>query len=116
MKHHNESIGARICDLRVRMGLTQHQFADLVGVTRGKLSQIEISRTDPDLTLLRSIVSKCNITYEELIEGRRGSYMAAEPGVQYGINQKEYEQLKNLADQVNKLKPVIDKITKSKKL
>jgi transcriptional regulator with XRE-family HTH domain len=75
-----DAVVGRIIELRKKLGLNQEEFAEKIGITRGKLSQIEIGRVDIHLDVLKSIVSKCSITYDELIDGH-APYKGHEPNL-----------------------------------
>lgn len=47
-----ETYGSAIKDLRIDMGLTQHQVADALGVTPGYISNVENNRTAMSLRIL----------------------------------------------------------------
>jgi transcriptional regulator with XRE-family HTH domain len=53
---------AQLCrDTRARLGLTQRQLADIVGVTRGYIAKIEHDQTNPSLDLVERIASALDL-------------------------------------------------------
>lgn len=53
----NVSIGEKIKTLRKTRGLTQHTFADQVGIKRSTISNYEIDRRTPSLVDLKQIAA-----------------------------------------------------------
>jgi transcriptional regulator with XRE-family HTH domain len=103
-------VGSRIAHIRQEKGFTQSDFADLLGISRGKLSQIEIGRVAPGLDVIRSIASKCSVTYQYIIDGENSTYqssLVAEPNIEYG-------RLEKLKKEIDELRPVIEKLTRLK--
>lgn len=100
--HTAQTIGQRIAFLRMRMDKTQQHFADFLDISRGKLSQIEIDRNEPDIALIRRIATKCSVSYAWLIDGdgilEVKQSVAAEPEERY-VTKKELEEI------LKKLKP-----------
>jgi transcriptional regulator with XRE-family HTH domain/phage repressor protein C with HTH and peptisase S24 domain len=66
----NLTIGSRICKVRKERNLTQQAFADILGVSRGIVTQIEGDRIKPTLEILTKIVNYTNISYEYFLEGK----------------------------------------------
>ncbi|SDZ62854.1 transcriptional regulator, XRE family with cupin sensor [Flavobacterium aquidurense] len=61
-------ISKRIKSYRLEKGLTLQELADLSGVTKGMVSQIENGRSIPSLTVLLSIVSSLQINLSEFFK------------------------------------------------
>lgn len=59
-----KELGERIKDVRKDVGLTQDEFAQMLGTTRGALAQIETGRSRPKEVMLKSILK----TYPDLSE------------------------------------------------
>lgn len=79
------------------MDKTQQDFADFLDISRGKLSQLEIDRNEPDIALIRRIATKCSVSYAWLIDGDGGileakQSVAAEPEERY-VTKKELEEI-----------------------
>lgn len=62
-------IGKRIKTLRIRRGLTQADFARLVGVTRPTVISWERGITVPVLYTLKRLAETLGVTLEYLMEG-----------------------------------------------
>jgi transcriptional regulator with XRE-family HTH domain len=63
-----QSFGPRLRDLRVARGLSQHQLAELVGVSQRKLSDIERGKRPPLLlpTQLMAMADALSVNVEQL--------------------------------------------------
>lgn len=61
-------ISKRIKSYRLEKGLTLQELADLSGVTKGMVSQIENGRSIPSLTVLLSIVTSLQINLSEFFK------------------------------------------------
>lgn len=61
-------ISKRIKSYRLEKGLTLQELADLSGVTKGMISQIENGRSIPSLTVLLSIVTSLQINLSEFFK------------------------------------------------
>lgn len=64
-----EKIGKFIKDLRVKEGLTQEAFANMFGVTYQAVSKWENGKNMPDISILKSISKKFNVSIDDLLEG-----------------------------------------------
>lgn len=64
---------ARIKQIRQGLGLTQPDFAERIGVSLDTVKQIEYKHQIPTIATLRLIVQKCGVSYEYLIDGKKGS-------------------------------------------
>lgn len=54
----------KIQAIRKASGLTQSQFAKLIGVARGTIAQIEAGNSKPTIDIINKIVNKFNIEYD----------------------------------------------------
>lgn len=63
------SIGKRIQKLRKDNNLTQVQFSKVVGISQGRLSEIEKDKNKPSVDTLESIKQNFNISLDWLITG-----------------------------------------------
>lgn len=52
----------KLRELRERLGKTQQEFADDLGVTRASISNYELGRREPDGVFFSKLKSKYNIT------------------------------------------------------
>lgn len=64
-----EKIGKFIKDLRVKEGLTQEAFANMFGVTYQAVSKWENGKNMPDISILKSISKKFNVSIDDLLDG-----------------------------------------------
>ena len=61
-------IGKRMKELRIQYGLTQQELADLVGVSRQTIMQLERNRYNPSMLLAYSIAKVFDVTIEDLFD------------------------------------------------
>lgn len=66
-------IGQKIRQVRTARGLTLHQVAQKVGLTRGAISQIERDRSNPSIGTLKAIADALGITMGSLFDAARPS-------------------------------------------
>ena len=64
-----EGFGPRLARLRRAAGMTQHQLADQLCVTRQAVSRWESGRTQPDLAGLQNLATALGCTLEQLVGG-----------------------------------------------
>jgi transcriptional regulator with XRE-family HTH domain len=60
-------LGKKIRDMRFRRGLTVQQLADLSGLSKGFISQVENARTSPSLATLRDLARALNTSVAYLV-------------------------------------------------
>jgi len=60
-------LGKKIRDLRFRRGLTVQQLADLSGLSKGFISQVENDRTSPSLATLRDLARALDTSVAYLV-------------------------------------------------
>ena len=60
-------LGKKIRDLRFRRGLTVQQLAELSGLSKGFISQVENERTSPSLATLRDLARALNTSVAYLV-------------------------------------------------
>ena len=65
-----KEIRERVIELRNELEQTQEVFATNHGLTRSQLSQIEIGHNKSPIEFLASLVNKCGVRWEWLIEGK----------------------------------------------
>lgn len=61
-------ISTRIKEIRKEKGITVQELADLAGVSKGLISQIENNRTIPSLMVLISIISALNVDLNQFFK------------------------------------------------
>lgn len=64
-----KKIGRNIALLRKKQKLTQEDFANLAGMDRSYLSEIENGHKNPSVTTLLSISQALNVSVQTLLEG-----------------------------------------------
>lgn len=72
-----KTLGARIAELRAGLGMTQQQFADVLGVTQQVIGSYEIGRRRVPVSALPALARALAVSVEDLIgesrqPGRRG--------------------------------------------
>src|SRR5437762_11975779 len=69
-------LGKKIRDLRFRRGLTVQQLAELSGLSKGFISQVENDRTSPSLATLRDLARALDTTVAYLVvEDEQGPHI-----------------------------------------
>lgn len=61
-------VGARLKEMRQRMGLSQRQLAESAGVPHGQISMIETNRSSPSVASLRRILGGLGVGMSEFFE------------------------------------------------
>ena len=54
--------GDKVCKLRESKGMTQTSFAELLGVSRGKISQIELNNSRPTIDFILVVINTFSIS------------------------------------------------------
>ncbi len=108
----------KIKKLRRLFSLTQSELADLVGIRRGAISQIELGRQKPSLALVSSLVTKLNINYsyffEEETPGQVPSEdLDAENEKEIEISITEKQLLAYMYDNVEKIRKSISEVARN---
>lgn len=62
-------IGSKIAYYRRLKGLSQRVLGELVGVSRSKISDIELGKDNLDIELFAKIAARLGIDYSEIIKG-----------------------------------------------
>jgi len=62
----NELLPTRIKELRIDMGLTQKEFAELINVSTVSVSSYETEAKSPSLDMVVNIATKCNVSIDWL--------------------------------------------------
>jgi len=63
------SIGLRIRELRSKLGMSQIDFANKLGIKQSPLSQMESGKIQPSIETISNIIRIFNISYSWLIDG-----------------------------------------------
>lgn len=61
-------LGNRVRSLRREQGWTQIETAEMLGIDRSYLSEIETGKKDPSLTILKAIADGYKVTLSRLLE------------------------------------------------
>jgi transcriptional regulator with XRE-family HTH domain len=64
-----KALGARIRELRVKKGWSQEEFADLCGIHRSHMGEIERGETNLTLSTMLVITHKLNISISSIFKG-----------------------------------------------
>lgn len=62
-------IGSKIAYYRRLKGFSQRVLGELVGVSRSKISDIELGKDNLDIELFAKIAERLGIDYSEIIKG-----------------------------------------------
>ena len=65
----DESLGRRIADLRAKLGLTQQELAERVGISRVAVSNLESGLSDPGERTVALLAGVFKVEPHELVEG-----------------------------------------------
>jgi transcriptional regulator with XRE-family HTH domain len=65
----DESLGRRIADLRAKLGLTQQELADRVGISRVAVSNLEAGMSDPGERTVALLAGLFKVDPFELVDG-----------------------------------------------
>jgi transcriptional regulator with XRE-family HTH domain len=68
MKTNKVLLGERIRELRKIKGLTQEQFAELIGVEQKHVSRLELGKSFPPLERLEKISQELNVPLKDLFD------------------------------------------------
>ena len=78
------SFSSQIRKVLAQKGLTQAVFANSLGITRGRLNNYIMGRSEPDYELLKKIAHNLNVTTDYLLEMSPDAAPAAESRVNSG--------------------------------
>jgi transcriptional regulator with XRE-family HTH domain len=88
-------LGARIKELRKRVGLTQDQLAEKVGVESKYLSRIEVGKRQPSLETLEHIADCLQVEMKELFDFNHLNSEATSPkGIEIALAGASNEELR----------------------
>ncbi|MFC5528442.1 helix-turn-helix domain-containing protein [Cohnella yongneupensis] len=65
----DKEFGRRLMALRRKTGLTQWQFAHLLGITRSSYSHYETGRRSPDRRMILRIANRFKVSLDTLLKG-----------------------------------------------
>lgn len=68
-----KKIGAFIAEMRKARQLTQHDLADIIGISDKTVSRWETGRGMPEVSLIIPLCNELGITATELLSGNRAS-------------------------------------------
>lgn len=100
-----DTIHERMVNVRKTAGLSQEEFARMVGTSRSVISQVEIGKIKPSYEVLVNTSRQFKVSYKYLLEGEARSYgpqddsRKEEPG---GL-QRENELLRQQVTQLQEL-------------
>lgn len=93
-------INKRFREIRLDHRMTQAEMAELVGLASGSIGAIEQGLYTPNYSVLRILKQKLNVDYNYLIDGEKTE------------NKDLSAEVKHLREENERLKRVIDKLTK----
>ena len=64
----NEKLGIKIRFLRIKMELSQEQFAEVAGLSKNSIGMIERGQSKPTIETLEKIANALNIELKELVD------------------------------------------------
>ena len=74
-----EQIGGRVKEVRERLGLSQRNFADLIGFHKNQVGNVELGKSIPSEEFLISIAKKFNISISWLKTGEGEMKITGDP-------------------------------------
>ncbi|MDR2105538.1 MAG: helix-turn-helix domain-containing protein [Deferribacteraceae bacterium] len=98
-------INRRVKELRSLIGVSQNEFAEVLGVPQNRIARIELNRNPPSTELLKSICFAYGVNLSWLINGE-------EPIFKSGSNIYNTYQKANLPTQGNLLTIILSEIEK----
>ena len=63
----------KLKEIRLRVGLTQVQLAEIVGVSQANVSAWELGQSDPSTDTVRKIAAALHCTTDELLGVEKGA-------------------------------------------
>ncbi len=84
------SAGGRITFFRTEKNISQQKLADLIGVSRGYIGDIERDRSEPSSNFLTLIASKLDVNIDWVLTGR-GNMLISQPLAQSGVIRDDLE-------------------------
>lgn len=68
MQEESKKLGTNLKTLRANKNITQSQLADLIGVDKSFVSNIENGKTNPTLSTITSLAKVLGVTAAELLK------------------------------------------------
>lgn len=93
-------INAKLRELRVKSGYTQHQIADILNIDRSTYTYYETGKTSPDITVLAKLSKIFNVSIDELFSYDDEIGEVADRRVRkYEVGQKNASRIYDLSSQ-----------------
>lgn len=98
------SLGAKLNELRMRKGESLQQTADIVGVTKTHIWELEKGKSsNPSADLLRKLADHYKVTVDYLIDPSRGGVTADDEAMVFyrdlkSLNPRDQETLKKMME------------------
>ena len=93
-----QSMGKRIAANRKRLGLTQDQMAERLGVTAQAVSKWENDLSCPDISLLPALCQALGVTSDELLTGKTNEVRLVPPAERKSLDELTLRVYVNSAD------------------
>lgn len=90
------NLGKKIKEERIKKGLTQQEFADLLYVSDKTISSYECGRTIPDINTLFKISSILDVNLYSLIDTNINNLNNLEIEVKLKVSMQEFNRIKNI--------------------
>jgi transcriptional regulator with XRE-family HTH domain len=68
-------LGNKLKELRLNKNLTQLQVANLIGISKSRISSYELNTNEPSLDILKKLASLYNVSSDSLLELEKGQYV-----------------------------------------
>ena len=78
----------RVMEYRKNQGQSQQQFAELMGVSRSYLGDIEIGRSDPSANFLVSLLQMTDVSADWILTGEGSMYRGSKSPGLYGDSEE----------------------------
>ena len=90
------NLGKKIKEERIKKGLTQQEFADLLYVSDKTISSYECGRTIPDINTLFKISNILDVNLYSLIDTNLNNLNNLEIEVKLKVSMQEFNRIKNI--------------------
>lgn len=91
----------KIKTIRKQLGLTQTEFAELIGAKRGNIGQIEAGNTKPTLDVIRQIVKNTNIDYDYFFNDNDSVFNTSDVNLNVNPNVNPIRNIKAEEESIN---------------
>lgn len=113
------TVGERVHELRIALGLTMERFSEMAGLSLGMLSKIEHGQTSPSLATLTSLANAADVPltafFRGLDEEHDAMIVPAGRGLEIahegGSDGRRYQDLGALRGPLREIEPVLVTIT-----